>query len=55
MAHLGLFKSGGFLAWLMWVVVHIYYLIGFEHKMLVLFRWAWNYVTRRRGAHLITH
>lgn len=54
-AHLGPFKSGGFIAWLMWVVVHIYYLIGFEHKMLVLFRWAWNYVTRRRGAHLITH
>jgi len=54
-AHLGPFKSGGFIAWLMWVVVHIYYLIGFEHKMLVIFRWAWNYVTRRRGAHLITH
>jgi len=32
--------------------VHIAYLIGFDNKLLVLFQWAWNYVTRKRGAQL---
>jgi len=51
---LGRFKSEGFIAWLLWVVIHIYYLVGFDQKMLVMFRWVWNYFTRRRGARLIT-
>jgi NADH:ubiquinone reductase (H+-translocating) len=38
----------------MWLFVHIYYLIGFDNKLLVLFQWGWNYVTRKRGAQLIT-
>jgi NADH dehydrogenase len=53
-AHLGPIKSGGIVAWLLWVFVHIYYLIGFDQKVLVMFRWVWNYFTRRRGARLIT-
>lgn len=44
----------GFPAWLAWVFVHIWYLIEFDNKLLVLFQWAWNYFTRKRGARLIT-
>jgi NADH dehydrogenase FAD-containing subunit len=43
-----------FLAWILWLFVHISYLIGFDNKLLVLFQWAWNYVTCKRGAQLIT-
>lgn len=53
-AKLGPWKSAGFLAWLMWVFVHIGYLIEFDNKLLVLFQWAWSYFTRNRGARLIT-
>jgi NADH dehydrogenase len=44
----------GFAAWLLWLFIHIYYLIGFENKFLVMFQWGWNYLTRKRGAQLIT-
>jgi NADH:ubiquinone reductase (H+-translocating) len=44
----------GLAAWLLWLFVHIYYLIGFENKLVVMFQWGWNYVTRTRGAQLIT-
>jgi NADH dehydrogenase len=52
-------KSGplhltGFLAWVMWLVVHIFYLIGFRNRMLVMLQWAWAYVTHQRSARLIT-
>ncbi|MCJ7737861.1 MAG: FAD-dependent oxidoreductase, partial [Anaerolineae bacterium] len=53
-AHRGRLKFEGFIAWLLWVFVHIYYLIGFDQKVLVMFRWVWNYFTSRRGARLIT-
>jgi len=53
-AHLGRFQFAGFVAWLLWVFVHIAYLIEFDHKVLVLFRWMWNYLTRKRGVRLIT-
>lgn len=43
----------GFVAWLAWLIVHIYYLIGFKNKIFVLFQWAWTYLTYRRGARLI--
>ncbi|HUT19364.1 MAG TPA: NAD(P)/FAD-dependent oxidoreductase [Anaerolineae bacterium] len=52
-AEIGRLRFGGLVAWLLWVFVHIVYLIGFENRMLVLFRWAWNYWTRKRGARLI--
>jgi NADH dehydrogenase len=44
----------GFLAWVMWLVVHIFYLIGFRNRLLVMFQWAWEYLTRQRSARLIT-
>lgn len=53
-ADLGFLKFGGFLAWLIWIFIHIAYLIEFDHRVLVMFQWAWNYFTRRRGARLIT-
>jgi NADH dehydrogenase len=43
----------GFTAWMAWLLVHIYYLIGFKNRMFVLFQWAWTYLTFRRGARLI--
>jgi NADH:ubiquinone reductase (H+-translocating) len=45
---------GGFLAWLIWIFVHIFYLIGFRNRILVLIQWAWSYVTFGRGARLIS-
>jgi len=44
----------GLIAWMAWLVVHIWYLIGFENRLLVLIRWAWSYFTYKRGARLIT-
>ncbi len=43
----------GFLAWVSWLFVHIYYLIGFKNRISVLFQWAWTYLTYKRGARLI--
>lgn len=45
---------GGFPAWATWLVVHIYFLIGFRNRVSVFFQWAWTYFTARRGARLIT-
>jgi NADH dehydrogenase len=53
-AQLSRYRFSGFLAWLLWVFIHIAYLIEFDNKIMVLFQWAWNYVTRKRGARLIT-
>jgi NADH dehydrogenase len=53
-ADFGSFQFSGFPAWLLWVFVHIGYLIEFDSKILVLVQWAWNYFTRKRGARLIT-
>jgi NADH dehydrogenase len=44
----------GFFAWLLWLFVHLMYLVGFENRVLVLFQWAWSYFTRNRTARLIT-
>ncbi len=53
-ADLGRLKFSGFLAWLIWVFIHIGYLIEFDNKIMVLFQWASNYFTRKRGTRLIT-
>jgi NADH dehydrogenase len=45
---------GGFLAWLAWIFVHIFFLIGFRNRVMVLLEWAWSYITFSRGARLIT-
>jgi NADH dehydrogenase len=47
-------QVSGLLAWLIWVSVHIFYLIGLQNRLLVLTRWAFSFVTRGRGARLIT-
>jgi NADH dehydrogenase len=44
----------GFLAWMAWLLVHIWYLIGFKNRLVVMITWAWSYFTYRRGARLIT-
>ncbi len=48
------FRFGGIIAWLIWIFLHIAYLIGFRNRVLVLIQWGWSYVTYRRGARLIT-
>jgi NADH dehydrogenase len=41
-------------AWIIWLVVHLWYLIGFENRVLVLTRWEFSFFTHGRGARLIT-
>jgi NADH dehydrogenase len=53
-ADLGRIRLSGFPAWLFWCFVHILYLIGFRNRFIVLFEWAWAYLTWQRGARLIT-
>jgi len=48
------FRVSGFAAWLLWCFVHIFYLIGFRNRLIVMMEWAWAYVTYQRGARLIT-
>jgi NADH dehydrogenase len=47
-------KLSGFLAWVAWLLVHIYFLIGFRNRLAVMFNWAWAFITSDRGARLIT-
>ena len=47
-------RQGGFLAWLLWLGIHIVYLIGFANRIVVVTRWAWSFVTHGRGSRLIT-
>jgi NADH dehydrogenase len=51
---MGRFKLKGFIAWLLWSVAHIYFLIGFRNRLVVATNWLWNYVTFQRGTRLIT-
>jgi NADH dehydrogenase len=44
----------GYFAWLAWLFVHIFFLIGFRNRFIVMFQWAWSYLTYERGARLIT-
>jgi NADH dehydrogenase len=53
-AVIGRLHLSGRIAWLAWVLVHIAFLIGFRNRFIVLFEWAWAYVTFQRGARLIT-
>ena len=48
------FKFSGHLAWFAWLFIHILYLARFENRVMVLFQWFWNYMTRNRTARLIT-
>lgn len=49
------FKIFGWVAWLIWIFIHIAYLIEFDNKLKVMLQWAWNFFTRKRGARLITN
>jgi NADH dehydrogenase len=51
---LGFAQFTGLIAWMIWVWAHIYYLIEFDNKLIVMVQWGWNYFTRGRGARLIT-
>ena len=51
---LGFIKLTGFIAWVFWLVIHIYFLIEFDTKLVVVIQWAWNYITRNRRSRLIT-
>jgi NADH dehydrogenase len=53
-AQFGTIHISGFLAWLVWVFVHLMYLVEFENRLLVFVEWVYNYLTRNRGARLIT-
>ena len=48
------FRFSGFPAWVTWLTIHIFYLIGFENRIVVLLRWAYGYFARGRGNRLIT-
>ena len=50
----GNIRLTGFFAWLLWLAVHIYFLVGFRNRVVALFQWAWTYLTYSRGARLIT-
>ncbi len=53
-ADFGRIHMHGMAAWLTWLFVHLLYLVEFDNRLLVLIQWAYNYVTRNRGARLIT-
>ena len=53
-ADLHAIRFNGFLGWVTWLVVHLWYLIGFENRLLVFIRWSFSFFTRGRGARLIT-
>ena len=54
-ADFGKVRFSGFLAWFLWVFVHLMYLVEFENRLLVFVEWVYNYLTRNRGARLITN
>jgi NADH dehydrogenase len=51
---LGPLRLKGFIGWLFWSVVHIYFLIGLRNRFVVAATWLWSYITFQRGARLIT-
>jgi NADH:ubiquinone reductase (H+-translocating) len=53
-AQFGKFQLSGYFAWLAWLFVHIFFLIGFRNRVIVMINWAWAYLTYERGARLIT-
>ena len=53
-ARIGSWQLSGFPAWAAWLLIHIFFLIGFRNRVIVLLEWAWSYVTFQRGARLIT-
>lgn len=54
-AAIGKRQLTGLVAWLAWLLIHVYYLVGFQNKIVVLISWAWSYITYQRGARLIVN
>ena len=50
---IGPLRLWGLWAWLTWLAVHVFFLVGFRNRLLVLFQWAWAYVTYARGARVV--
>ena len=46
-------KFTGFVAWIAWLLVHIYYLVGLKNRLFVVIQWVWSHLTYYRGARLI--
>ena len=53
-ADIGPVKASGFVAWLFWLFLHIFWLIGFRSRIAVMGEWAWAYLTFQRRVRLIT-
>jgi NADH dehydrogenase len=53
-ADFGRVRFGGFFAWMAWLLIHIFFLIGFRNRFMVILEWGWAYMTYQRGARLIT-
>jgi NADH dehydrogenase len=53
-AEIGKIHLSGFIAWLAWLLIHVFFLIGFRNRFFVMGEWAWIYLTYERGARLIT-
>jgi NADH dehydrogenase len=53
-AHVFGLKLKGFIAWMFWLFLHVFFLIGFRNRFAVMFEWFWAYLTRERSARLIT-
>jgi len=53
-AQLGRLRLSGLIAWLMWVFVHLWYLVGFRNRLAVFTNWIWAYIVARHGARVIT-
>jgi NADH dehydrogenase len=49
------FRLSGFVAWMTWLLVHLWYLVGFQNRLVVIIRWSFSFVTHGRSARLITH
>ncbi|HSE48264.1 MAG TPA: hypothetical protein VLA96_03550, partial [Terriglobales bacterium] len=53
-ADFGKLHISGFIAWMAWLLIHLFFLIGFRNRVFVMLEWAWSYFTFQRGARLIT-
>jgi NADH dehydrogenase len=53
-AQFGKLHISGYFAWLAWLFIHVFFLIGFRNRLIVMIQWAWSYLTYERGARLIT-
>ena len=53
-AQFGKIHLSGLIAWLSWLFIHVFFLIGFRNRIIVMFQWFWSYLTYERAARLIT-